>query len=414
MTPRFTSRLFGELAEFRNGVNFSASSRGSGNLAVIGVGDFQANERLRTFSHLEKIARPTFIGDDALLKDGDLVFVRSNGNKALIGRCMLLGGIEGPVTHSGFTIRARITSGDVSPEWVCQYFATGLAKREIMRRGGGTNISNLSQRILQELPVPVPEADYQRRVLNVADAYSRTVRLLDAGLRSRRELKRGLMQQLLTGQRRFSEFPRSNERQAGQFGDVPKDWSVVHISEIAHEVKTRGETEGAVVYSCTKHEGLVPSLEYFGKQVFSRNLDGYKRLQAGDFGYATNHIEEGSIGLLREGRSPGLVSPMYTVFRATDRVDPEFLFALLKTESYRRVFESRTSASVNRRGSLRWKEFSRIKVGLPPIEEQNRIAGTLRLVDRELEQLAQLRKLVKVYKHALLSKLLSGETAVPS
>ena len=142
------------------------------------------------------------------------------------------------------------------------------------------------------------------------------------------------------------------------------------------EVKTRGAVDGCVVYSCTKHDGLVPSLEYFGKQVFSRNLDGYKRLQSGDFAYATNHIEEGSIGLLRDGQPPGLVSPMYTVFRPGDRVNPEFLFALLKTESYRRVFETRMSASVDRRGSLRWAEFSRIKIGLPSIDEQNRIAET--------------------------------------
>jgi type I restriction enzyme S subunit len=169
-----------------------------------------------------------------------------------------------------------------------------------------------------------------------------------------------------------------------------------------------------VVYSVTKHDGLVPSLEYFGKQVFSRNLDGYKRLQAGDFAYATNHIEEGSIGLLREGQPPGLVSPMYTVFRPTERVDPEFLFALLKTESYRRVFETRMSASVDRRGSLRWKGFARIKVALPSLDEQRRIATTLRLVDQEIELLAALRDQIALQKRALLSKLLSGEIPVPA
>ncbi|MCU0858410.1 MAG: hypothetical protein MUC65_08430, partial [Pontiellaceae bacterium] len=85
-----------------------------------------------------------------------MVFVRSNGNKELIGRCMVLERVNGPVTHSGFTIRARLTTSDIQPEWIAQYFATGLARKAIMRRGGGTNISNLSQQILQDLPVPVP------------------------------------------------------------------------------------------------------------------------------------------------------------------------------------------------------------------------------------------------------------------
>jgi type I restriction enzyme S subunit len=147
--------------------------------------------------------------------------------------------------------------------------------------------------------------------------------------------------------------------------------------------------------------------------VFSRNLSDYKRLESGDFAYATNHIEEGSIGLLRDGQPPGLVSPMYTVFRPSARVNPEFLFALLKTESYRRVFETRMSASINRRGSLRWKEFSRIRIGLPTTEEQNCIAVTLRLVDTEIDQLAQLQKLIESQKSALLSKLLSGDLPIP-
>ena len=171
---------------------------------------------------------------------------------------------------------------------------------------------------------------------------------------------------------------------------------------------------GSVVYSCTKHQGLVPSLKYFGKQVFSRNLAGYKRLETGDFAYATNHIEEGSIGLLRDGEPPGLVSPMYTVFRPNSRVNPEYLFALLKTESYRRVFERRTSASVDRRGSLRWKEFSRIRVGLPALEEQDRIASTLRLMNAEVHQLDQLHNLIDQQKRALLSRLLDGDHSIPS
>ena len=72
------------------------------------------------------------------------------------------------------------------------------------------------------------------------------------------------------------------------------------------------------------------------------------------------------------------------------------------------------SASVDRRGSLRWNEFSRIKIGLPSIEEQNRIAETLGLVDVEIDQLEWLHELVETQKRGLLSKLLSGEIAVPS
>lgn len=278
--------------------------------------------------------------------------------------------------------------------------------------GSAQQVINLAD--LKKTAIAIPPRSLLSKTVELAGFLNTESANLKKLEQSKQALKRGLMQQLLTGQKRFPEFVKSEGRHPGQFGTVPQDWHVVHIGDIAHEVKTRGEANGAVVYSCTKHAGLVPSLEYFGKQVFSRNLDGYKRLQAGDFAYATNHIEEGSIGLLREGLPPGLVSPMYTVFRPTDRVNPEFLFALLKTESYRRVFETRMSASVDRRGSLRWNEFSRIRIGLPSTEEQDRIAETLLLADQEIDQLARQRELIFAYKRGLLSKLLSGEIPVPA
>lgn len=59
------------------------------------------------------------------------------------------------------------------------------------------------------------------------------------------------------------------------------------------------------VYSVTKHAGFVPSLEFFKKQVFSRDVTGYKVVAPGDFAYATIHLDEGSIGIAPER---GLIS----------------------------------------------------------------------------------------------------------
>lgn len=296
-------------------------------------------------------------------------------------------------------------------KWFYYHFLHKDLFRVLTRQGAGRY--KLTKAALEKLPISLPPLQLQRYFIGILDQLEKAAGEVLQLCKLQRTFKRGLVQQLLTGRKRFPELVRSGDRQPGQFGTIPKDWTVVHIGDIASEVGTRGAVDGSVVYACTKYDGLVPSLEYFGKQVFSRNLDGYKRLQAGDFAYATNHIEEGSLGLLREGQPPGLVSPMYTVFRPDDRVNPEFLFALLKTESYRRVFETRMSASVDRRGSLRWHDFSRIKIGLPSVAEQDRIAEVLRLVDLEIDKLAQLHELIEAQRRALLSKLLSGSLPVP-
>jgi type I restriction enzyme S subunit len=344
-----------------------------------------------------------------VLAEGALIVAMTEQAPGLLGSCAVVPEAD-RYLHNQRLGLVTITQPDrLRADFLYHTLNSPSVRRQINRSAGGMKVRHTSPGKIGAVWFALPPVDDQRKIARVLNSLDAVLTCIRDNLQSRLHFKAGLTQQLLTGRKRFSEFVRCNDTQPGQYGDVPQDWSVVRISDIAQEIKTRGEIEGAVVYSCTKHRGLVPSLEYFGRQVFSRNLDGYKRLQAGDFAYATNHIEEGSIGLLRDGQPPGLVSPMYTVFRPKKIVNPEFLFALLKTESYRRVFANSMSASVDRRGSLRWKDFSRIKIGLPTLDEQNRIAETLRLVDVEIRHLGRFQELVEMEKRGLRSRLLPAK-----
>ena len=118
---------------------------------------------------------------------------------------------------------------------------------------------------------------------------------------------------------------------------------------------------------------MVESLTYFKKKVYSDDTSNYKVMRRGTFGFPSNHIEEGSIGY-QDLFDAGIVSPIYYVFAADKTVDDGFLYKLLKTDRYRQMFAAATNASVDRRGSLRWKEFAKITLLLPPLEEQQAIS----------------------------------------
>ena len=163
--------------------------------------------------------------------------------------------------------------------------------------------------------------------------------------------------------------------------------------------------------SCSKRFGFVESFEYFGKQVFSENTSNYKVIRRGCFGYPSNHIEEGSIGLLLS-HDVGIVSPIYTVFKCDDLIVPDFLYALFKTDTYRHIFSISTNSSVDRRGSLRWREFSLIQVPNPPKEEQQAIVNILQAADNENTLLEKKLKALEKQKRGLMQKLLTGEIRV--
>lgn len=154
----------GDLAEFRNGLNFSRHSQGE-TVKIAGVGDFQ-NNFLLPVQQLKTTMIEGSLRNDDKLREGDIISVRSNGNKALIGRVMLVGETEPDVSFSGFVIRIRRTSEKLSSEFLCRFMKSADAVSHLIAGGGGAQISNLNQRILSQLEVPLPSPETQDNFAN--------------------------------------------------------------------------------------------------------------------------------------------------------------------------------------------------------------------------------------------------------
>ena len=133
------------------------------------------------------------------------------------------------------------------------------------------------------------------------------------------------------------------------------------------------------VYSVTKHRGFVPSLEYFKKQVFSRELGTYTIVEPGEFAYATIHLDEGSIGICPE---LCLISPMYTVFRiVSDAVHCPYLLRYMRSPRALSEYPRLGKGSVERRRAISFDRLADIQIPLPPFPAQRRIAAILDKAD---------------------------------
>ena len=344
-----------------------------------------------------------------LLRTGDIVFARTG---ATVGKTYLHidNGLQ--YAFAGYLIRFRTNENCLLPQFLSHY-SQSLEYDEwvlkINRSGAQPNINASEYSSLRILLPPLLEQIEIARILSRWDAAIAEGSTL---LAAKTRLKRALMQQLLTGKRRFREFVHSESTQDTKHGPRPTDWSDSTIGDFTYEVSERmGSGEKFPVLSCTKHAGLVDSLKYFGKRIYSEDIAVYKVVRRDQFAYATNHIEEGSIGLLTDLEA-GVVSPMYTVFGVSEKASPAFLYLLFKTEMYRQIFASNTSASVDRRGSLRWRQFSQIRVALPSIAEQEKIAETISIFDKEIQLLQTQLAAWKQQKKGLMQKLLGGQVRV--
>lgn len=144
----------------KNGMNFRYDDKGV-EINCLGVGDFKNLSVIDNTEELHIVSLNEMPSEEYLLKDGDIVFVRSNGNKDLVGRCLAVYPRNTLTTFSGFCIRYRKHDDEITVPYLLR-----ALKMESMRRkmtGRGANIQNLNQQILGTLVMPIPPIELQNK-----------------------------------------------------------------------------------------------------------------------------------------------------------------------------------------------------------------------------------------------------------
>lgn len=315
------------------------------------------------------------------LKTGDLLFSRRGD----VARFALIDEeSEGSICGTG-CLKAR-PSDKHSSAFLAYFLQKDSIRKWLEQNAVGQTMPNMNTEILNELPLMAASSKQEEdRIAKILSTWDKAIAVTETLLTNSQLQKKALMQQLLTGKKRLGLPAGSYEFKITRYGSIPKDWDYPAIKEICTQVNEKNSAAvDHPVLSCSKYDGFVDSLKYFNKKVYSDDLSGYRLIHRGCFGFPSNHIEEGSIGL-QNLYDTGIVSPIYVVFRASPtRVDKSYLYAVLKTDHYKQIFGAATNASVDRRGSLRWKEFNQIHVPLPPLKEQQKIAAVLSAADTEI------------------------------
>ena len=147
----------GNLGLCKNGMNFSYEDNGF-EINCLGVGDFKDNAVISNCEKLPIISLNEKPSEEYLLKDNDIVFVRSNGNKELVGRSVLVHP-RVLTTFSGFCIRFRLSTDSINHLFLLQFLKMPNTRKNMA--GRGANIQNLNQQILSNLDIPVPQIELQ-------------------------------------------------------------------------------------------------------------------------------------------------------------------------------------------------------------------------------------------------------------
>ena len=168
-----------------------------------------------------------------------------------------------------------------------------------------------------------------------------------------------------------------------RFKEFEGEWEKCKLGDITQNFTRRNKEKIQYpMFSVTNERGFVPQSEQFeGRDMVGDDIKAYKIIQSQEFAYNPARINVGSIAMY-SGKAPCMISSLYVCFKTTQKVDDEWLMQLLKTAKLNYCY------NVNGEGGVRvylfYPNFARIRVSLPSLTEQKKIACFLNLLDERI------------------------------
>ena len=168
-----------------------------------------------------------------------------------------------------------------------------------------------------------------------------------------------------------------------RFPEFEGEWEKCKLGDITQNFTRRNKEKIQYpMFSVTNERGFVPQSEQFeGRDMVGDDIKAYKIIQSQEFAYNPARINVGSIAMY-SGKAPCMISSLYVCFKTTQKVDDEWLMQLLKTAKLNYCY------NVNGEGGVRvylfYPNFARIRVSLPSLTEQKKIACFLNLLDERI------------------------------
>lgn len=181
-----------DMGQCKNGMNFHYDDKGI-EINCLGVGDFKNLSVIDNTEELPTVSLNEIPSEEYLLKDDDIVFVSSNGNKALVGRSLAVYPGDVPTTFSGFCIRYRKYDNEIIVPYLLRVLKTDSMR--VKMAGRGANIQNLNQQILGTLVIPVPPIELQEQFANFVKQVDKSKFKVQKALDETQKLFDSLMQQ---------------------------------------------------------------------------------------------------------------------------------------------------------------------------------------------------------------------------
>lgn len=394
--------LLGDHFELKNGINFSADQKGQGILTL----DVKNMFGKGTYIDPSGLYRVDIVpNSERILKDGDILFVRSSVKREGVGWASAFQKFNEPVSFCGFLIRARALDGKFDSRFLVYYLRQTMVRDCLISSSGQVAITNISQENLSKLPIPLPPLAEQKRIAGILDA-------ADA-LRAKRRESLAQLDTLL--QSTFIDM----------FGDPvtnPKGWDTEIFDEWLSSIDS-GWSPKCLDRKANEDEWGVLKLSAVTWCEFNENeqkaLPADQRprkeieIQSGDLLFTRKNTYElvAAVAYVHQTRPKLMLSDL--IFRLRIKPDVEvdqmFLWHLLKQPHQRQKIQELAGGAAGSMPNISKTKLKTIHLIKPPITLQRRFAIFVEKVEKQKSRLrVHLAELDTLFA-ALQSRAFNGE-----
>ena len=170
----------------------------------------------------------------------------------------------------------------------------------------------------------------------------------------------------------------------------PESWNIKSLKDLFYKVKTKNAAnESLPVLTNSATLGVILQDEYFDREIVNdENTNNYYIVENGDFMYnprISSNAPAGPINRNTLGQK-GIASPLYTIFRAKDTKNIEFVEKYFKSNYWHRYMKSVSNQGARHdRLNINDEDFMRMPIPQPSQQEQEKIAKILNCCDKVIE-----------------------------
>lgn len=276
-----------------------------------------------------------------------------------------------------------------------------------------TGVPQLTAPQISKYKIVYPQPEEQSAIATTLSDTDTLITSLEKLIEKKRNIKRGTMQELLTGKRRIPGFEEEKEYKQTELGLIPKDWLILPIQKLVNKFVSGGTP------STIKPEYWTGDIPWItGADIIDQKVIEIRRYITEEAvrNSSTNVIEKGNLLLVSRTGVGKLALAPYNIAISQDFTGIYTNHDLLLAEYLYRYFDYNQSILTKQIQGTSIKGITRgtlssIQFPLPPkTEEQQAISQIFTDMDSEIEALEKKLAKYRDIKKGMMQNLLTGKT----